>query len=42
MEELRPHHTYKIQRRLSNMPAKESLLAKPPDFGKKNDSGSAR
>jgi hypothetical protein len=26
MEELRPHHTYKIQRRLSNTPA-ASLLA---------------
>jgi hypothetical protein len=33
MEERRPHHTYKIQRRLSDTPAKNRCW--PADFGKK-------
>src|SRR6478736_6125535 len=33
MEERRPHHTYKIQRRLSNTPAKRRR--RRPDFDKK-------
>jgi hypothetical protein len=40
MEAQSPHHTYEIQRRLSNTPAKRRRW--PPDFGKKIDSGSAR
>jgi hypothetical protein len=40
MEEQRPHHTCEIQRRLSNTAAK--LRCSLADFGKKNDSGSAR
>jgi hypothetical protein len=40
MEEQRPHHTYKSQGRPSNMAGK--LRCSPADFGKKNDSGSAR